>query len=128
MQRALQLDDHQIGMARYVRQEALKQYRQLGEERRLLAAQIEEHDAQQVMQAGHASCAAQTSQLIGLVGQLADNALLQEEVTRDVTRQCFWRVCSPETTARCVFHSWPFFPNFPAILQAIAAAPKSCQL
>ncbi len=64
--------------------------------------------------------AARAEKLLKKVAELRENGLLQHEILHHASRMCAWQICSPDTLARIVCHSWPAFPDIIGILEAIA--------
>ncbi len=124
MQDALQVDAHQIQMARVVWQQVCQELDGLEEDQEALLRRIQHHDSQPLAWLSRASeKAVGTVKLLELVAELTHNALLQQEVMRHASGVFGWQICSPDTAARLTCYSCPAFPDPVSILKAMAAMP-----
>ncbi|KAK9826080.1 hypothetical protein WJX74_010878 [Apatococcus lobatus] len=122
-QEVLQLDSHQIDMARHVWKQSQARLSSLRAERAELIAQVNLYDAEpEAWQATTPYTRPRTETLIQQTAALAENAVLEQEVLRHASRIFAWQVCTPDAVARAICHNFPALPNSSAALQAIAAA------
>ena len=123
VQEVLQLNTHQMEMARHVWKQSEARLSSLRAERAELIAQVNLYDAQpEAWQAPSAYTRPRTETLIQQTAALAENALLEQEVLRHAARVFAWQVCTPDAVARAICHYFPALPNSLEALQSIAAA------
>ncbi len=121
LQEALELDGVQIQMAKSIWQGVSQELAILQAEREAILQSIRQQDMQPVAPSPHASLkAAALLELLEQVSQLTKNATLQHEVLRHASCLMVWQICSPDTMARAMCHSWPAFPDLLGILKAMA--------
>ena len=122
MQDALHVDSNQIQMAKAIWQQVSQELEHIQTERRAILDRIQQQDSQPLTWLSDASGkSASALQLLEQVSELKTNALRQHEVLRQASCLIVWQICSPDTFARAMHHSWPAFPKLMEILKAMAA-------
>ena len=126
LQKVLQLDAHQVDMARETWRQLCQELDSVQAERNIILNRIRHHQSEAQAWRTHSfSKTMEACNLLEQVAELHENALLQQEVLRHASRAATWQICSPDTMARGICHSWPAFPDVLGILKAIAAMPAN---
>ncbi len=121
LQDALQLDESQIQMAKSIWQRVSCELAILQAERESVLESINRQDMKPLAPSLQGTLkAAATLELLEQVSKLSKNGDLQHELLRHASCLVVWQICSPDTIARVMCHSWPAFPDLLGLLKAMS--------